>query len=357
MIHENEPVAGLAWTVFAGDRETVFHELGARFAAEIREARERPGGQWERLVARTDGTAAGERVDAVIAATRRHCPVESAELDAMAAGAGIRTRELWTYNLRGDFGRDGTGCSDLVLGGVDAAGRPRLVLGHNEDGDGDLAGTVRLVTLRIEGDPDVTAVWYPGFVPANAFVATSAGVVWGMDHLPVVAAELAGAGRHLLARHAQRQPTGAAGLDAVRRIPCAGGFAFNVAGAGFATTVENAAGVIGEAESASGCRWHTNHLRYVGAGAAGLEPGGDDPWLAESRTRGAALATAAGHAASTPEVLSALRSPGVLNRSADIFTFVTAVADLVGDRIALQGEGAAWTGELGAFASGEARAA
>ena len=78
------------------------------------------------------------------------------------------------------------------------------------------------------GRPPVTAFWYPGFVPANAFALTGDGLVWTVDHLPV-AAPGPGAGRHFVGRGLQR--TARTVDDAVgylRSRPSAGGFAYTI---------------------------------------------------------------------------------------------------------------------------------
>ncbi len=360
-----EPVSGLPWTVIRGDRRTVMTELGRAHAEQIAAWRELPG--WARLVERaTEPDGPGHDVfDAVVASSRRLLPVESQELEWLAAGAGVPAAELWAVNLRGDLGRDGTGCSDLCTA---AAGR--VLMGHNEDGDAELADLVRVVTLRIDGDPTVTVVWYPGMLPANSFVTTSAGLSFEMDHVPVGVSFTGGAGRHLVARHAQRQADGRAARTVLETLPCAGGFAFDLADGpgGRADLIENAAGRVASAGAAGqpGAEplHHTNHLLLLDGRREGLAVDPADPWLAESRTRRRRLVRAAADhrldpsqtpaaASSAERLAAALRSDGVLNRRPGIWTFATAVADPAADRIWLQGKGAPWTGVLSAFAAGE----
>lgn len=347
-----EPVSGLGWTVLSGDRRDVMVALGAEHAAAI--AAWRATDSWQQLVRR----ATGERerqFDAVVASSRRLLPAESAELDWLAQGAGVPEPELWALNLRGDLGRDGIGCSDLCT-----ASGPGVLMGHNEDGDGQLAGLVRLVTLRIDGDPSMTVVWYPGMLPANSFVTTSAGLTFGMDHVPVHRAGTAGAGRHLVARHAQRQGDGARARAALRQIPCAGGFAFDVADgpAGRGDIIENAAGRVsavtaGVAASDEPLR-HTNHLQFIGRRSGGHDGVVvDDRWTLESRTRFHALEAASARLEGARDVLAALRCDGVLNREPDLYTFTSAVVDPAADRILVQGSGEPWRGVLSSFAAGE----
>ncbi|MFC4140694.1 MULTISPECIES: C45 family peptidase [unclassified Microbacterium] len=339
-----EPVSGLAWSVFRGGRAEVMRALGSEHADAIRAFRDLQGGTWEAQMRRADGVAAA-RFDAVIASTRRLLPVESQELAWIAEGAGIPERDMWARNLRGDLGRDGTGCSDLALT-TDAG----VLMGHNEDGSGELHEAIRLVTLDIEGDPAITAVWYPGMLPSNAFVTTTAGLAFGMDHVPVVTANTEGAGRHFVARHAQRRQSGDSARAALSEVPCAGGFAFDIADAdGRADLIENAGGRVART---SGAYRHTNHLRLIDGTADGLAVPDDDVWLQESRNRLSVL-HGCGTPATADEVFAALRMPGVLGRSDDMWTFVTAVVDTAADEVLLAGSGALWRGRWSAFARGE----
>lgn len=350
-------VSGLGWTVLSGTRRDVMTALGAEHAEAI--ARWRATDSWRAMVGRAQS---GRRAafEAVVASSRRLLPVESDEIDWIAEGAGVPADELWALNLRGDLGRDGTGCSDLCT-----TAASRVLMGHNEDGDGLLAGLVRLVTLVIDGDPSMTVVWYPGMLPANSFVATSAGLVFGMDHVPVHRIDPGGAGRHLVARHAQRQADGGSARRALTGVPCAGGFAFDVADGpgGRADVIENAAGQVRTATAGTRPLRHTNHLRLFGdTDGSGHVPGGgaaaaatplvDDRWTLESRTRLAALETASQSPDGPRDVLAALRAPGVLNRDEDLYTFTSAAVDPGDDVILLQGAGDPWTGGLRAFAAG-----
>lgn len=356
-VAHREPVSGLEWTVLTGGRREVMTALGAEHSGAIDAWRGTDA--WRELVGRAESSRR-RPFDAVVASTRRLLPVESAELGWLAEGAGIPEAELWALNLRGDLGRDGTGCSDLCT-----AGGSGLLMGHNEDGDGGLAGLVRLVTLRVDGDPSMTVVWYPGMLPANSFVTTSAGLTFGMDHVPVHRADTAAAGRHLVARHAQRQTDGVRARAVLRQIPCAGGFAFDVAdGPGRrGDIIENAAGRVSSATAGTATAAapsgeplrHTNHLRLIGARRAGARDDVvvDDRWTGESRTRLAALETASPRLEVPGDVLAALRSDGVLNREPDLYTFTSTVVDPASDRILVQGAGEPWRGVLSSFAAGE----
>ena len=342
-VTENNPVSGLGWTVIRGPRADVFRALGQTHADSIRSAHQRSDG-WQALLRGAAGPAR-DRVQQVIDSSRRRLPTEAAEIGWLATGAGLDERDLWVWNLRGDLGSDGSGCSDLS-----AVIDDQVLLGHNEDGAAELADGIRLVTLIIDGDPSCTAVWYPGMLPANSFVATSAGLVFGMDHVPVATARTDGVGRHLLTRHAQRQPTGAAARQVLASLTCAGGFACDIADRDGRRTdlVETAAGRVatGSGETVR----HTNHLRLLDGLQDGLRM--PDSSIRESRQRYRELAAASANPRSAGEVFAALRNPEVCGRSSDRWTFSTAVAELTADRITVQGTGEPWRGSLSAFAAG-----
>ncbi|UJP09117.1 hypothetical protein L2X99_11685 [Microbacterium sp. KUDC0406] len=78
----------------------------------------------------------------------------------------------------------------------------------------------------------------------------------------------------------------------------------------------------------------------------------DDEWLQESRNRLAVL-HGCGTPATADEALAALRMPGVLGRSDEMWTFVTAVVDTAADEVLLAGSGAPWRGRWSAFTRGE----
>ena len=127
------------------------------------------------------GSPGRELLAAVRRATAESFAAEWAELAAFAAGAGVPADDLVLLNLRGDLGPvdGGVGCSDLGWR------RDRSVIAHNEDGALEDVGRCALLTMTGTGRPPVTAFWYPGFLPANAFALTGDGLVWTVDHLPV----------------------------------------------------------------------------------------------------------------------------------------------------------------------------
>ena len=170
------------------------------------------------------------------------------------------------------------GCSDL------AWRRDRSVVAHNEDGALTDVGRCGLLTLTGNGRPPVTAFWYPGFLPANAFALTGDGLVWTVDHLPV-ASPGDGAGRHFTGRGLQRS---ARSVDQVisylRTHPSAGGFAYTIGDrAGRVVNAEAAAGRLAAVEAGPGpgpLLWHTNHGRYL----PGADPEADGTSAARGET-------------------------------------------------------------------------
>lgn len=121
------------------------------------------------------------------------------------------------------------------------------------------------MTLHIDGDAPVTAQWYPGFLPSNAFAANGHGLAWGINHIQVRKPAVA-AGRHFVARALQQCTTIDAVVDYLRQTPSAGGFTYTIA--------EQATGRIVVVEAAGqqidvhdvpprSLAWHTNHLRRL----------------------------------------------------------------------------------------------
>ncbi|WIV58608.1 C45 family autoproteolytic acyltransferase/hydolase [Amycolatopsis nalaikhensis] len=245
-------VGDVRWTIVRGPREAAFRELGAYAAEDIRTV--------------VDGlpswpvTARARRSPVLFRAIQSASQVEHpdayAELTALAAGAGVPFDDLLLANLRGDLGTgDGTGCTDLAHGSL---------LGHNEDGAPLFDGIGRLLTLLIDGEPGVCVWWYPGFVPANTFTVTTHGLVWGIDSVSVVAPSPC-AGRHFLARTAQRATSVAEAVSVLRSHASAGGFAYTMGQVGVpgATVVEKAGHQTAVTTVGSGFSWHTNHFRRL----------------------------------------------------------------------------------------------
>ncbi len=333
-------LGGLRWIVLNGPDREASGALGEHVRGELAALAE----AWPalpRLRRHVSGPPGRDLAAAARRATAESFPAEWAELAAFAAGAGVQFDDLVLLNLRGDLGLvdGGIGCSDLGWRGE------RSVVAHNEDGALEDVGRCALLTMTGTGRPAVTAFWYPGFVPANAFALTGDGLVWTVDHLPV-AAPGPGAGRHFVGRGLQR--TARTVDDAVgylRSRPSAGGFAYTIGDqAGRVVSVEAAAGHHAVTEAGPGGRsllWHTNHGRYL----SGAEPEAHGT----SATRGATL-DALGVPATDPgpswflDVLTGpppggVRSdPGPDGRG--LTTLCTLVADLTGGEavIAARGE-------------------
>ena len=260
-------LGGLRWIVLHGPDREAFRALGEHTRDEIAALT----GTWPllaRLREHVSSPPGSTSLSSVRQASELGFPEVWAELAAFAEGAAVPFEDLALLNFRGDLGQvaGGIGCSDL------AWRRERSVIGHNEDGAPENVGQCALLTLALDGLPSVTAFWYPGFLPSNAFAVTADGLVWSIDHLPV-ASPGAGAGRHFVGRGLQRSArTVDAAVDYLRTNPSAGGFAYTIGDrAGRIACVEAAAGghAVVEAGPGSGpLLWHTNHGRYL----PGCEP-------------------------------------------------------------------------------------
>ena len=175
-------LGGLRWIVLNGPDREAFGALGEHVRAELAALAEAwpvlPG-----LRRHVSGPPGRDLLAAVRRVTMESLPAEWAELAAFAAGAGVPFDDLALLNLRGDLGLvdGGIGCSDLGWR------RERSVVAHNEDGALEDVGRCALLTMTGTGRPPVTAFWYPGFLPANAFALTGDGLIWTVDHLPVAA--------------------------------------------------------------------------------------------------------------------------------------------------------------------------
>ena len=285
-LHEHR-LGGLRWIVLTGPDREAFSALGEYVRAGLAA----PSEAWPalpRLRRHVSDPPGRDHLATVRQTTAESFPAEWAELAAFADGAGVSFDDLALLNLRGDLGLvdGGIGCSDLGWR------RERSVVAHNEDGAPEDVGRCALLTMTGTGRPSVTAFWYPGFVPANAFALTGDGLIWTVDHLPV-ASPGPGAGRHFVGRGLQR--TARTVDDAVgylRSRPSAGGFSYTIGDrAGRVVSVEAAAGRHAVAEAGPGrgpLLWHTNHGRYL----SGAEPEADGTSAARGQTLGALAAPA-----------------------------------------------------------------
>jgi len=260
-------LGGLRWIVVRGHEREAFLALGEHMRQEIAALT----GTWPLLSRLRDHVSCppgSNRLDAVCRASALRFPEVWAELAALARGAAVPFEDLALLNSRGDLGEvvGGIGCSDL------AWRRDRSVIGHNEDGVPENVGQCTMLTLALDDLPTVTAFWYPGFVPSNAFAVTGDGLVWTIDHLPV-ASPGPGAGRQVVGRGLQRSArTIDEAIGYLRAHPSAGGFAYTIGDrTGRIVSVEAMAGrhAVVEVGPGSGpLQWHTNHGRYL----AGSEP-------------------------------------------------------------------------------------
>jgi len=260
-------LGGLRWIVLRGPDRAAFRALGEHMRDEMAALTENWG-----LVARLREHVAAppgrNLLDEVRRASALHQPEAWAELAAFAEGSAMPFDDLALVNFRGDLGpvTGGAGCSDLTWR------RERSLIGHNEDGAPENVGQCALLTLALDGLPSVTAFWYPGFLPANAFAVTADGLVCTIDHLPV-ASPGDGAGRHFVGRGLQRSARSLdAAVDYLKIHPSAGGFAYTIGDQdGRIVNVEAVAGhhaVVEARPESDPLLWHTNHGRYL----PGAEP-------------------------------------------------------------------------------------
>lgn len=294
-------IGTLPWLTVAGPRQECFFELGRHAAVTISAVID----TLPQLAAlrRHVATSAGRaRFDAVAEATGNLFPRHMDEMAALAHGAAANVETVLLLNMRGDFEDPrANGCSDIAVPG------DRWVLGHNEDGDPLFADSISGLTLKVDGEPPLFALWYPGMLPSNAFTVNR-GLAWGIDHVPATATT-AGPARHIVARALQHVEALDQAVDFLASTPSAGGFAYNLAerATGRVATVEagGGAGADPQPPGRTPMLWHTNHLRY--ATAAGAAP------VSSSCARGEVLAGIAEREGDRPlgpdRVLDVLTTP------------------------------------------------
>ncbi|MFT8358795.1 C45 family autoproteolytic acyltransferase/hydolase [Bifidobacterium aquikefiri] len=253
-------LVGMRWLHLTGTRGAVFHLLGRLAATRIHdvmnEMPERmPLSQWFK-------SKKGEQSFAsLLAESMKSHPQAMLELQELADGANIDPNILLEANLRGDVGSaDGTGCSDVASKDGQSA-----FAAHNEDGAPNLRGKMLFLTLSILGEPTTTVQWYPGFLPCNSHVATSAGLVWGINHIQVNHPAVA-EGRHFAAMALERVEGFGQARQFLNNARTAGGFSYNIGEmkTGRLLTAEVAQGQslvqeIGNEQLS----WHTNHLLHL----------------------------------------------------------------------------------------------
>jgi hypothetical protein len=256
-----QKLGGLRWIVVHGPADEAFRELGRHTREEITRVIDVVP-LLPKLRQHTAAPPNGQQLATVWRASQVSFPQAWDELAALADGAGVELDDLALLNVRGDLGPVG-GCSDL------AWRRGRSVIAHNEDGTAEQAGHCMLLTLLIDGQPPLTAFWYPGFLPSNAFTVTGSGLVWTIDSLT---AQPPGpwAGRHFVARGLQLAATTIEdAIEYLRENPSAGGFSYTIGDrAGRIVIVEAAAGrhawaEVGPTAPGGPLLWHTNHGRYI----------------------------------------------------------------------------------------------
>ena len=166
-----------------------------------------------------------------------------------------------------------------------AAGRS--VIAHNEDGAPENVGQCAMLTLAFDGLPTVTAFWYPGFLPSNAFAVTGDGLVWTIDHLPVASpGEARAAISWAVACSDRRERSTRPSTTCGRTLRRAGSLTPSATGPAGSSAQEAAAGRLAVVEVGPGSGpllWHTNHGRYL----PGSEPSPAGNSVARGETLGA----------------------------------------------------------------------
>lgn len=345
-------IGAMPWLRVAGERRACFRALGVHGAATIRTVMASLP-QLDALRRQVHEPEGRSRFETVVAATADRFPVQMEEMAALADGAGVAVETVLLLDLRGDLGDPyADDCSDVTVPG-DA-----WMLGHNEDGDGLFAEGISALSLWVDGDLPVFALWYPGMLPSNAF-ALNQGLTWGIDHVPPEGA-MAGPSRHVVARVLQQITDLDAAVDFLASEPSAGGFAYNIAeratgrvatvevggGAGIrvrklepGTNAHRTSGFPHDGQAREGVPapapvvWHTNHLRLPA-------PGGTPP-APSSCARGALLAEALEGAGAEPldrdRLLGLLTTPlpGGVRAVGDSMTLCTVLVDGAADELVL----------------------
>ena len=350
---------GVVWTTLSGERRAVFESLGEYARADIAHVLESLPELAELRARCAAEPALRAHLDSVAGASRRDCPDAWSEVEALAAGAGVASDDLVLLNLRGDLGQ-AAGRAPAVEGCTSVAwsdGR-HVFIGHNEDGALQLLGRCRLLTLQIEGEPSVTAWWYPGFIPSNTFAINSAGIVCAINNINVIRPADA-PGRHFVARGVHGRTDLDQTIRRLSRSPSAGGFTYVLGQAGRpdAHVVETAAGASRARrcpDRGSSFAAHANHLVLLGSGLDAPED--------ESLARAHLLDRV--DAPKTPErdwllrLLCSDQPNGVYRHATDgdtLLTLATFVVDLARGTVTVVARGAAPLElSIGEFTAGDA---
>ncbi len=188
--------------------------------------------------------AGSPRLVAMEKAARAAFPRHVREIEGMAAGAGIDFAKLFAWNCRGDLrfpaGSDLAaaarveGCTTVFMAAGAESGRP-AVIGHNEDGEAEMAGHCFLAEVipdqEADAGPGFVSFCYPGLLPGHAFAVNRAGLVQtinniGPDDLRV------GLPRHIITRAVLDCADIDSAVTLLSRRDRAGGFHHGLAQAG-----------------------------------------------------------------------------------------------------------------------------
>jgi hypothetical protein len=260
-----------------GDAFAIGHRLGVH-------ARESIHGMLPRVaefaaLAHWRGTP---RLEAMQAAVAHGFPRYLRELEGLAAGAGFDFAHLFAWNCRGDLrfaaGSDraarmaeAAGCTTVLLAADEAAGLP-AVIGHNEDGEPEMAGHCFLLDAVPDEGQAFTSFCYPGLLPGHTFAVNGASLVQTINNIAPDDLRV-GLPRHFVSRAVLDCDSLDAALRLLARDDRAGGFHHNLAQAGDPRLLSVEA-------PAGGCQLHQVEATYAHANHLISEPFADQPQCA-----------------------------------------------------------------------------
>lgn len=182
----------------SGSYFEVGYAIGKRFAERIHHTLDHYAFLQEQILSYHQSREGQARYQALFHLNRTRCPGYMAELEGISQGAERSLEELFLVNMRGeyrDYLRDlNGGCFDCSLITDEVA-----LIGHNEDGAPAFQGEMYVVRARVRGQPEFTALTYPGFLCGNACGFNSEGVCFSIDSVQPQYKKV-GVGRHFIAR-------------------------------------------------------------------------------------------------------------------------------------------------------------
>jgi hypothetical protein len=239
--------------------------IGRRFGDQIKKGLERRR-EWFGALRSFMEEDLATRYEPFLAAGRQHFPEVLEELRGWAAGSGVAFKDLMALNLRAELAAmmrdrqdDPPGCSTLALS---HAGR--LLLAHNEDGDGAYHDLMFLVRVSRPGKPTFLCLTYPGILSGNGPAMNDAGMVITTNFISGLAVR-PGVPRYFISRAVLEATSLDAAVEIVTHPRRAFAFHFNLGShsekriLSVETSVEKH-----EVHQVDGLYVHTNHLLLPG---------------------------------------------------------------------------------------------